>query len=130
MKKIYLAVALAALIGAGTMATAQAMPTGLSAKLNNAATSLSMIDKTQYFYGGRRYCWYNDGWQGPGWYWCGYAFRRGYGWGGGVGWHGWRGGGGHVSGPRRGGGAVHGGGRPRGGGGHARGGGGHGGRHH
>ena len=30
-----------------------------------------------------------DGWNGPGWYWCGYAWRRGYGWGGGYGYHGW-----------------------------------------
>lgn len=43
------------------------------------------------------------GWLGPGWYWCGYAWRSGYGWGGPWGWgwgrgwgrgwgygHGWR----------------------------------------
>jgi hypothetical protein len=45
-----------------------------------------------YPYAGRRYCWYDYGWSGPGWYWCGYAGRRGYGWGGGYGWRGWRGG--------------------------------------
>ncbi len=44
----------------------------------------------QYVWGGRQYCWYVNGWHGPGWYWCGYAFRRGYGWGGGEGWRGWR----------------------------------------
>ncbi|MDB5427668.1 MAG: hypothetical protein JWR43_1643, partial [Phenylobacterium sp.] len=22
-----------------------------------------------YFWGSRRYCWYFDGWRGPGWYW-------------------------------------------------------------
>ena len=42
-----------------------------------------------YFYGGRQYCWYDDAWQGPGYYWCGYAWRRGYGWGGPSGWRGW-----------------------------------------
>jgi hypothetical protein len=42
-----------------------------------------------YLWGGRRFCWYNNAWNGPGWYWCGYAFRRGYGWGGGYGWNGW-----------------------------------------
>ncbi len=36
-----------------------------------------------YFWGGHRYCWYDDAWRGPGWYWCGYPWRRGYGWGGG-----------------------------------------------
>jgi hypothetical protein len=42
-----------------------------------------------YVWGGRRFCWYNRAWNGPGWYWCGYAFRSGYGWGGGHGWNGW-----------------------------------------
>jgi hypothetical protein len=56
------------------------------------------VEQAQFFFGGRDYCWYDDGWQGPGFYWCGYAWRRGFGWGGGAGWHGWgRGGrGGHV----------------------------------
>jgi hypothetical protein len=49
----------------------------------------SDVEQTQFIYGGRNYCWYDDGWRGPGYYWCGYAFRRGLGWGGGVGWHGW-----------------------------------------
>ena len=39
-----------------------------------AIDDLSMIDNVQvYYFGGRQYCWYDDGWQGPGWYWCGYA---------------------------------------------------------
>jgi len=42
-----------------------------------------------YFWGGRNYCWYGGGWHGPGFYWCGYAWRRGGGWGGPGGWHGW-----------------------------------------
>ena len=37
-----------------------------------------------YLFGNQRYCWYNSAWNGPGWYYCGYAFRRGYGWGGGY----------------------------------------------
>jgi hypothetical protein len=49
------------------------------------------VEQTQYFYGGRSYCWYDNGWRGPGFYWCGYAMRRGYGWGGGAGWRGWGG---------------------------------------
>jgi hypothetical protein len=49
-----------------------------------------------YFWGGQRYCWYDDAWNGPGWYFCGYAWRQGAGWGGPYGWnrwiwHGWRG---------------------------------------
>ena len=42
-----------------------------------------------FFFGGRDYCWYDDGWNGGGWYWCGYGYRHGYGWGGGEGFHGW-----------------------------------------
>jgi hypothetical protein len=87
-----------------------------------------------YLWGGRQYCWYDGGWRGPGYYWCGYAYRRGLGWGGGYGWNGWRGGRpggrpGYVGGgrPGYGGGGrpgFGGGGRPGGGGGRPGGGGG------
>jgi len=40
-------------------------------------------------FGGHNYCWYDGGWSGPGYYWCGYGYTRGYGFGGGEGWHGW-----------------------------------------
>lgn len=56
------------------------------------STEILPIEKAQFFFLGRNYCWYDDGWQGPGWYWCGYAWNNGYGWGGGYGWNGWRGG--------------------------------------
>src|SRR6201994_4303429 len=36
-----------------------------------------------YIWGGRHFCWYDSAWNGPGWYWCGYGWRRGFGWGGG-----------------------------------------------
>jgi hypothetical protein len=54
------------------------------------------VEQAQFIYGGRNYCWYDSGWRGPGFYWCGYAWRRGFGWGGGAGWHGW-----HRGGPAR-----------------------------
>jgi hypothetical protein len=50
------------------------------------------IEEAAYVYGGYSYCWYDEGWRGPGWYRCGYALRHGLGWGGAVGWNGWRGG--------------------------------------
>ncbi len=50
------------------------------------------LEATQFIFGGQSYCWYGGGWRGPGYYYCGYAWRRGLGWGGGYGWHGWRGG--------------------------------------
>jgi hypothetical protein len=103
----------------------------------------TQIENAQFLFGGRNYCWYDDGWQGPGWYWCGYANRTGLGFGGGEGFHGWRrGGGGHGGGGHGGmfrpcgahGGGGHGGvfrpGGGHGGGGHGGGGhGGHGGGH-
>ncbi len=115
-KTVAVAGLLAGLSPAIQEASAAAMPVGNLAPV--AAEGLPVQD-TQYFFGGRNYCFYPDGWHGPGWYWCGYAFRRGFGWGGGEGFHGWHGGGGFRGGFRGG----HGGGH----GGH---GGGHGGGHH
>jgi hypothetical protein len=106
-------VAGAAIMGAGVGAAPIVAPGAIRA----ATDSVNMVESVQFIWLGRNYCWYDDGWNGPGWYWCGYAFNSGYGWGGGYGWHSWRGGHG-------GGAAVIRGGR---GGGHARGGGGPGG---
>ncbi len=50
----------------------------------------ALVEPVQFRFGGREYCWYPDGWRGPGWYWCGYAYRVGFGWGGPIGWNGWR----------------------------------------
>ena len=55
----------------------------------NSAGDAVSLEKTQFVYAGRTYCWYPTGWRGPGYYWCGYAWRRGFGWGGPVGWNGW-----------------------------------------
>lgn len=70
---------------------AQAMPAGLSKALSAGAPNL--VEKTQFMWEGRNYCFYLDGWHGPGWYWCGYSHRRGRGWGGPQGWHNWHHGG-------------------------------------
>jgi hypothetical protein len=98
------------------------------------AGEAGQLEKTQYFYGGRNYCWYAGGWRGAGYYWCGYAWRRGLGWGGPIGWRGWGGGGWHGGrGGWHGGGGGHwhgGGGGWHGGGGHGGGGHGGGGGHH
>ena len=73
---------------------------------SHGASQLLPIEHVQYVYGGQNYCWYDNGWRGPGYYYCGYAFRTGLGWGGGIGWNnwgggGWRGGGWHGGGRRR-----------------------------
>src|SRR5277367_2783496 len=108
---------------------------------SHAASQLLPIEHVQYVYGGQNYCWYDNGWRGPGYYYCGYAFRTGLGWGGGIGWNnwgggGWRGGGGEGGcgdgggGGWRGGGWRGGGCRGGGGGWHGGGGGFHGGGFH
>jgi len=55
-----------------------------------AAEGLGAIEQVDFIFGGRKHCWYAEGWNGPGWYWCGYNMRKGRGWGGGEGFHGWR----------------------------------------
>jgi hypothetical protein len=54
-----------------------------------ALVETSPIEEAQFVWGGHNYCWYASAWRGPGWYRCGFAWRRGIGWGGGAGWHGW-----------------------------------------
>jgi hypothetical protein len=49
----------------------------------------AVLRDVQYVYLGHDWCWYNGAWRGPGFYWCGYAWRRGFGWGGPAGWRGW-----------------------------------------
>ena len=86
-----LALALAAAIGGGVVLAgpARAAPAGGLAPLGTAAGDINAVEQAQYVYRGRRYCWYINGWRGPGWYRCGYALRRGLGWGGVAGWRGW-----------------------------------------
>ncbi len=86
-------VAGASIMGAG------AAPMVGPAALRGAADSLNMVERAQFIWLGRNYCWYDDGWNGPGWYWCDQYLTPGIGWGGGYGWHHWRGGhagGGHA----------------------------------
>jgi hypothetical protein len=88
--RIYAAVA-AACVCAGALATtrADAAMFGSTSGLAVAADAVALTESVQYVYGGRRHCWYPDGWHGPGWYWCGYRLRRGLGWGGPAGWNSW-----------------------------------------
>jgi hypothetical protein len=144
MRKLALIAAAAAAVIAGSAGAAQASPAIYVANtpVFNAVYTPGgqpLLQQVQYFWGGRNYCWYDGGWNGPGYYWCGYGGRRGFGWGGGLGWHGWARGGGHYRGASYsahrghvGGGRGHGGGHSGGhggghGGGHA---GGHGGGDH
>jgi hypothetical protein len=92
MRKLKLAMVLAGALGAGfaLSGAAQAAPASAQgAAIGDAATTLSVVEHTQYVYGGVRHCWYRSGWHGAGWYRCGYQWRRGLGWGGVAGWNGW-----------------------------------------
>jgi hypothetical protein len=73
------------------VAAAQAEPQGQLIIAVDRDGGQPALQDAQFIFGGRNYCWYDSGWRGPGFYWCGYAERRGLGWGGGAGWHGWRG---------------------------------------
>jgi hypothetical protein len=86
------AMALGGASGAYAGVTTHANDSVAPARLDNAvsvAGQAGHFEKTQFFWGGRNYCFYDSGWRGPGYYWCGYAWHRGYGWGGPMGWHGW-----------------------------------------
>ena len=90
---------IAALLAPFAMApSAQASISNGAADVRDLTSAAAQVERVQFLFGGRNYCWYDDGWRGPGWYWCGYAFRRGFGWGGGVGWNGWHRRGGHMHG--------------------------------
>ena len=53
------------------------------------AGSADTAEVEYYWFEGHRYCWYDDAWRGPGWYWCGNNLSKGIGWGGPIGWHFW-----------------------------------------
>lgn len=90
MRKALLALAATlVVIGAMTGSRSQAAVMDANA-LRSAASELAGVQTVQFVWGGHRYCWYNTGWRGPGWYRCGFRWRRGRGWGGPTGWHGWR----------------------------------------
>src|SRR5258708_9158876 len=90
LKMNSVAVGVVAISGMLAMGQAQAAVQGGANAMRTAAENGAIIEQAQFFLGGRNYGWYDDGWQGPGWYWCGYAHRVGFGWGGGVGWNNWR----------------------------------------
>jgi hypothetical protein len=93
-------VAAALLGGSALVGGASAAPMSGFAGLVPAEAALSPIEKVQYLWGGYDYCWYDDGWQGPGWYVCDYGpWISGYWWGGPSGWHNWRWSGPHLRGP-------------------------------
>jgi hypothetical protein len=74
--------------GLSGTANATIVATGMS----TAADHLTLVDQVDFIFGGHKHCWYADGWNGPGWYWCGYSDgkHKGKGWGGPEGYRGWK----------------------------------------
>jgi hypothetical protein len=86
MRTLGLAIAAGALLVA-TQANAGSFPVNT---LNGVGSDLiDQVAVRVYVHEGNRYCFYFNGWHGPGWYRCGFAFRRGLGWGGVYGWNDW-----------------------------------------
>jgi hypothetical protein len=93
MRRFVITIAAATVFLAGAPivdASVSAAPMVAPRAIRAAADSLNFVERAQFIWLGRHYCWYDDGWNGSGFYWCGYAKRHGLGWGGGAGWHGWQ----------------------------------------
>lgn len=78
----------ALLAGVGLVGSVQAAPIGLPEGTRSAADRLAIVEAA-HMMGHHDYCWYEDGWNGAGWYQCGYAGLKGQGWGGPYGWNDW-----------------------------------------
>ena len=90
---VTIAAATSLVAGAPIMgASVGAAPMVAPAAIRGAVDSLNVVERAQFIWLGHNYCWYDDGWNGPGWYWCGQYLTSGIGWGGGYGWHHWHGG--------------------------------------
>jgi hypothetical protein len=90
MRSFVLAFGTASALLAGVVGgDVRAAPAITSGGFQAVLGEIGLVENVQYLYGGRRHCWYDDGWHGPGWYWCGYRLRQGLGWGGERGWNGW-----------------------------------------
>src|SRR3954449_13524292 len=92
MRRLLMTTAAAALMFVSTVTAvnrANAMPLGSLSAVRATIFDLNILDRVQYFWGGKRYCWYDEGWNGSGWYWCGYSDRPKLGWGGPKGFRGW-----------------------------------------
>ena len=79
MRNLLLGSIAASFLLAVPAASGEAAPFGNAVWRMDSGVPLQTV---QFVWGGRTYCWYDSGWHGPGWYWCGYSLRRGFGWGG------------------------------------------------
>lgn len=89
--RIWLYASAGACLWLGTLGVSAAQAAPMSVDRLGGVQDFNLKQDAQYLFGGRRYCFYPNGWRGPGFYWCGYNLRRGLGWGGPSGWRGWNG---------------------------------------
>jgi hypothetical protein len=85
MKKVIVLLPAALLALAGAMISGGAQAAAIApGALRIAADQVSAVDKVQFVFRGRRYCWYYTGWRGPGMVLVrlSLAPRRGLGWSG------------------------------------------------
>jgi hypothetical protein len=74
MRKLLLTgAAAAAILATGSVAPNVAAASPLSGTAGLALDGINMAENVAW-------CFYIDGWNGPGWYRCGYRLRRGLGW--------------------------------------------------
>jgi hypothetical protein len=79
-----------ALLASASLYASSANAINIGPGLKPALDATDMTGKVAVFIvEGRRYCFYFNGWHGPGWYRCGFAWRRNLGWGGEYGWQNW-----------------------------------------
>jgi hypothetical protein len=88
MRNFKMTLAGAVIAGLGLVGSAQAAPVGLLDGSRAAMGNPSIVEPA-HIWGNQNYCWYEDGWNGAGWYQCGSVWQKGFGWGGPYGWHGW-----------------------------------------
>jgi hypothetical protein len=89
MKGLTLVVAAAAFVAVVAQANAASFPVSGRDPALTGNDAVKRVAVRVYVHHGHRYCFYFSGWHGPGWYRCGFAWRRGLGWGGAYGWNAW-----------------------------------------
>lgn len=73
MRRVFLALTIAATALTGTAVSTSAAPLSAPSTLRDAFTGMDSVQDVAI-------CFYIDGWNGPGLYECGFRWRRGYGW--------------------------------------------------
>lgn len=88
MRNFSMTLAGALIAGVGFVGSAYAATVGQPDGTRAAGEPLTIVEPV-HMMGHHNFCWYEDGWNGSGWYQCGYAGLNGQGWGGPYGWNGW-----------------------------------------